>query len=135
MKTCIAFICVATLVVSIRGLKASAHLECQADPKTRVNEISIKRFNDGEDIDKSAIGVYALCLSTKLNYINEEGKINIPIVKKFFSYLFLNETVVNQAIERCSNAQKDDPQDTAMALAKCFRESYNDFHKGNNLNH
>ncbi|XP_018565063.1 B2 protein-like isoform X2 [Anoplophora glabripennis] len=128
MKTCIAFICVATLVVSIHCASEEQHervkkihSECQADPKTHADDELLKKYHKGEEVDKSIVGAHMLCMSTKFGVIQEDGKINKSALKTSLSRLISDETKLNEAIEKCA-VEKDDPKDTALALGKCFRE-------------
>nr|QUP79532.1 odorant binding protein 39 [Monochamus saltuarius] len=128
MRTCALVVCIATLVVSIQGITdeekervKTVHNECQADSKTHIDEELLKKYSKGEHVDKSVVGPHVLCMSTKFGTINAEGKVDKSKLKEALSRVISDETKLNEAVEKCA-VDKDDAQDTALALGKCFRE-------------
>ncbi|XP_018565035.1 B1 protein [Anoplophora glabripennis] len=128
MRTCAILVFIATLVVSIhcatdeeREKFKALHNECQADPKSHIDEESLKKYIKGELLDKSVVGSYAFCISKKVGFLNEEGKINKENLKKALGRNISDEAKLNEAVNKCA-VEKDDPQDTAIAIGKCFRE-------------
>lgn len=82
----------------------------------------MKKLQKGEHVDKSIVGAHLLCMSTKFGFQNEDGKINKETLKKAFSRALSDQSKVDAAVEKCA-VEKDDPQDTAIALGTCFRET------------
>ncbi|XP_023310155.1 uncharacterized protein LOC108906321 isoform X6 [Anoplophora glabripennis] len=97
------------------------HIECQADPKTQVDEELLKRYYKGEQFDKSLLGAHMFCMVTKFGVLDEDGKIIKSTLKTTFSRFISDETKLNEAMEKCA-VEKNDHKDTALDLVKCFRE-------------
>ncbi|XP_018565036.1 B1 protein [Anoplophora glabripennis] len=123
MRTCAVVVFIATLVVSIHCITdeekerlRTLHNEC----KSHIDEETARKFYKGELLDKSVIGSYALCISKKSGFLNEDGKLNKDNLKKALGRAISDEAKLNEVINKCA-VEKDDPQDTAISLGNCFR--------------
>lgn len=62
-----------------------------------------------------------LCMATKFGTVNAEGKLDKSKLRQGLSRLISDETKLNEAVDKCS-VDKDDAQDTALAVERCVRE-------------
>lgn len=60
-------------------------------------------------------------MSKKIGFLSDDGKINKDVLKKAFSHTISDQSKVDEAVAKCA-VEKDDPQDTAIALGKCIHD-------------
>ncbi|CAG9825360.1 unnamed protein product [Phaedon cochleariae] len=131
MKTIVFIACIVTLVVNVTAdisrqeridtLK-KVHVECQADPATKVNEDLMEKFFKNEPVDESLLAKHALCINVKLGVQKPNGDVDKEGFKKWLGGSDNGE----QLIEECGNKKGSTAEESTLALYKCFRKHRNE---------
>ncbi|CAG9825358.1 unnamed protein product [Phaedon cochleariae] len=95
-----------------------AHVECQVDPATKVDEDLIEKFYKDEPVDETKLAKHALCINMKVGIQKPNGDIDKEGFKKWMSGIDNGD----QIIEECGNKTGSTAEETTLALYKCFRK-------------
>lgn len=112
-----------SIFYKVRGDSKSlttAHSECQADPKTFIEDEILQKIKQGENVEEAK--AHVVCVITKLELLSGDGKVNKAKVKAELADYFSDEAKLDEVVEKCA-VEKDNPEDTALALDNCFRDA------------
>lgn len=99
---------------------SAVHAECNADPKTHISEEQMAKASKGEPIDKELFGRHAVCMTTKMGILKQNGEIDKEAWKKILLDLGVDATEAGKVVN-CPQVDSD-MTNTAVEIMKCGRK-------------
>ncbi|KAF5297535.1 hypothetical protein FQR65_LT09966 [Abscondita terminalis] len=79
-------------------------------------------FEDSVFTEDKALKCFIHCFHVKLNFVNENGVVNVDEMKNVILPLAKDKVQATGIIEKCSKINEGDKCETAFAMEKCFSE-------------
>ncbi|XP_019877192.2 uncharacterized protein LOC109605064 [Aethina tumida] len=98
----------------------AAHEKCQTDPATAVPKGTLKLIHEGHASEVQNLRAHMLCMAKITKVIKEDGKLNVDLLKTKWAEHY--DAADLAKLQHCL-VDKDTPEETAVALAKCQREA------------
>ncbi|KAJ8955686.1 hypothetical protein NQ318_008557 [Aromia moschata] len=96
------------------------HQECKTE--TNIDDSLATGVFMGQFPDDTVLKQHMLCISKKLGYQNDDGKLQRDVIRDKFATILNDEDKANQYMEKCA-VEQSDPEETAFQATKCFYES------------
>nr|UTN00835.1 odorant binding protein [Semanotus bifasciatus] len=96
------------------------HEECKL--KTNIDDYRVLNILTGTFPDDPLLRRHVFCLSKKFGIQNEAGEIQRREVREKLEKLVNNSEKIDEIIKTCI-VQKDDPEQTAVDIARCYIET------------
>ncbi|XP_050506076.1 uncharacterized protein LOC126884223 [Diabrotica virgifera virgifera] len=126
MKSFIVFTCVLVAAMashlpnlpeSERIKLAKVHADCQADPKTYVDEDKLRNLQN--NINDHQVGVHMFCMAVKAGLLKSNGDLDIPAITSKVSLVVKDHSKVDGLVQKCAK-KSDNSGKTANLLFVCF---------------
>ncbi|XP_028140996.1 uncharacterized protein LOC114335042 [Diabrotica virgifera virgifera] len=95
---------------------AQVHRDCQADPKTYVDEDKLRKLPNF--VEDKQVGIHMRCMAVKSGLMKQNGDLDIPSITQKFGLVIKDHSKVNGFVQQCAK-KADTPEKTAILLTLC----------------
>ncbi|CAG9836042.1 unnamed protein product [Diabrotica balteata] len=95
---------------------AQVHRDCQADPKTYVDEDKLRKLPNF--VEDKQVGVHMLCMAVKAGLMRHNGDFDINTIKQKFALVIKDHSKVNGFVQQCAT-KSDTPGKSAILFTLC----------------
>lgn len=113
---------VASHLTDEQKAKIVEHRKVCKEQVGNVDQKLIDNARKGDISDDSQLKKYLACLAVRIGFITEANEISLDVLKAKAGAASGNQELANKTADECAKEKKDNYEDTAVALIKCFVE-------------
>ncbi|XP_028140998.1 uncharacterized protein LOC114335043 [Diabrotica virgifera virgifera] len=95
---------------------AQVHRDCQADPKTHVDEDKLRKLPNF--VEDKQVGVHMRCMVVKAGLMKQNGKLDVPSITEKFRLVIKDASKVNALVQQCA-VDSETPEKTSILFTLC----------------